>query len=258
MRFDILVRTCARVEAFTGRPRFIAVPKQELLLRCLHSLILSINACLQAYRAFEISLTVLDDHSDPQTVRRVRSLLGTAQVPTRFLTLAGTGNGQSLLENYEYARNHCPDLIYFCEDDYLHDRIAITEMLQTYDLLQPSFPNGLALHPCDYPDRYLAPYPSYIYLGSTRFWRTILHTTGTFAITNAVLRRYYEHYLAFTRYGIDPTISEDNSINRVYREVPCISPLPSLAIHLQYVHTLSPFVDWQAWWEAAQVPEPVQ
>lgn len=258
MKFDILFRSCARVETFTGPPRFVGVPKGELLLRCLNSLVCSVNRCLQEYRAFDLSLTVLDDHSSEQVTSRIQTVLGTAQVPTRFLTLRGTGNGESLKENYEFAREHCPDLIYFCEDDYLHDPGAITEMLQTYDLLSPAFPNGLILHPYDCPDRYYSPYPhgqypAQIYLGSTRYWRTLLHTTGTFVLSNRLLRAYYDHYLAFTRYGLDPTISEDNSVNLVYREIPCLSPLPSLAVHLQYVHTLSPYVDWQGWWEGSAV-----
>jgi glycosyltransferase involved in cell wall biosynthesis len=227
-----------------------------LIVRCLRSLVRSVNLALREYRAFDLSLTVLDDHSSPEAVRDIQAVLASAEVPVRFLTLRGTGNGESLKENYEYAREHCPDLIYFCEDDYLHDPAAVTEMLQTYDLLAPVFPGGLAMHPYDCPDRYYSPYPhgqypARIYLGSTRYWRTLLHTTGTFVVSNRTLREHYHHYMAFTRYGIDPTVSEDSSVNLVYREVPCLSPLPSLAVHLQYVQTLSPFVNWQSWWEAA-------
>jgi len=257
MRFDILFRSCSRVQAVTGRPRLLNITKREVVLRCLHSVVQAIRHCHLHYPV-ELKLVVIDDHSDPDVVRTIEALLATAPIPAELRPLQGTGNGRSLQENYEYARAHCSDLIYFCEDDYLHAPEAITEMLQTYDQLAPEFPNGLAMHPYDCPDRYLNPfphgqYPANLYLGSRRYWRTVMHTTGTFVISHRILCEHWQHYMTFTRYGIDPTVSEDNSINLVYRTVPCLSPLPSLAVHLQYVQTLPHFVDWQAWWEAAAV-----
>jgi hypothetical protein len=59
--------------------------------------------------------------------------------------------------------------------------------------------------------------------------------------------------MAFTRYGIDPGVSEANTINHVYKSMPCFSPLPSLAVHFQHLDTLSPYFDWRGWWEASAV-----
>jgi Glycosyl transferase family 2 len=257
MHFDILFRSCSRVETATGRPRFLGVPKQELVLRCLYSLIQAIRHCQEHYPVYEISLTIMDDHSSIEAVQWIQKLLATAPVKTQFLTLEGTGNGQSLKENYEFARQHCSNLVYFCEDDYLHDPIALTETLQTYDLLAPLLPGGVILHPYDCPDRYYNPYPhgqypAQIYLGSTRYWRSLLHTTGTFITSNRLLKDYWDYYMVFTHYGVDPSVGEDNSINLVYQTVPCLSPMPTLAVHLQYAHTISPFIDWQAWWEQSK------
>ena len=57
----------------------------------------------------------------------------------------------------------------------------------------------------------------------------------------------------FGRYGVDPSVTEANTIDRIYQEVPCYSPLPSLAVHFQHFDTLSPYFDWQKWWDASAV-----
>lgn len=253
MRLDILFRTCSHVEAFTGKPRFLNTSKSEIILRSLNSLLIS---CSQA-NGYLITLTIMDDHSDEETMKRMAELLNKYKnIPSNILTINGTGNGASLRYNYEFARKYCKDVVYFCEDDYIHAKTAIKEMIDTYTRIKRFAKNeNLVLHPCDYPDRYTSHYPSFVFLGSDRHWRSIAHTTGTFLLPVTILTEYWDKYMNFTNIGANPNISEDNSINLVYKDVLCISPLPSLAIHFQYLHTLSPFIDYKSWWEAAKVTE---
>ncbi len=251
MKLDILYRTCSRVNTFTGHPRFINVPKSEVIIRCLNSLL---NSCSFA-QSYDISITVLDDNSDEETILALYKLLKKySNISSKILNIEGTGNGASLKANFEYARKNCQELIYFCEDDYLHDSSAIKEMLDTYYEIIKYTENGLLIiHPCDYPDRYREPYDSLILPGSKRHWRTVMHTTGTILLPIQVLENYCDNFIALANYGIDPKISEDNTINMVYRKIMCISPIPSLTVHLQYKSTLSPFIDWQKWWDKNKV-----
>ncbi len=253
MDFDILFRSCSRVAAFSGKPRFLKVPKQELVLRCLNSLILSIDRAVRSSTSAKIRLTVIDDRSDTDCVEKIRQLLNHAPVETAFHTFEGTGNAASLQANYKFARQHCRGLIYFVEDDYLHDRNAILELVESDRQLRKQLQRDIVLFPCDYPDRYRQPYPAHVLLGSHRHWRTVRQTTGTFVTPHSILERYWDNYMGFAQYGLRPGITENNTINLTYLDVPCFSPLPSLAVHLQYAHTLSPYVDWQKWWDEATI-----
>ncbi len=48
------------------------------------------------------------------------------------------------------AKNQCKDLIYFVEDDYLHQKEAITEMIFTYERISSQIDRELILCPTDY------------------------------------------------------------------------------------------------------------
>ncbi len=199
----------------------------------------------------------MDDHSDTGTVNKIKELLKKyPQIKTDFISLTETGNGKSLNANYHFARAHCKDLVYFCEDDYLHAPNAINEMLKTYLIGKSKVVDGkMVIHPCDYPDRYIQLYPSYIFPGSDRHWRSIKHTTGTILMPVSVLLEYWDNYMKLTEYGINREVSEENTINLVYNDILCISPLPSLAVHLQFKETLSYFIDWQKWWDDSKVSD---
>ena len=250
MELDILFRSCARVNAFCGSPRLIQIPKAELIQRCLRSLVNSINLAIAPpiLPNLTLRLTILDDASDSACLSELQNVLNQTQIPTQILPITGRGNRDSLHFNYAFARDRCPELIYFVEDDYLHTPEAMRSLLESYILLQQQVNGPVILHPCDYPDRYQQPYPSTILLGGDRHWRTILHTTGTFLLHRQTLLSYWDHYRAFGDRCAVPGPSEEGTINAIYQQVPCFSPLPSLAIHFQDETTLSPFIDWQRWW----------
>lgn len=197
-----------------------------------------------------IQVTVIDDHSDEQCINAIKNELRESNLPTSFIPLDGSGNAASLLYNFNHAKAHCTDLIYFVEDDHLHGPTAIAEMVDAYNNLKGRFQGEVAIFPCDCPDRYRDPYQSLILLSPARYWRTVLNTTATFLISHAVLQRFWGIYRAFADYGTNPSITEDSTINQIYRQVPCLSPMPALAMHL-HDGLISPFTNWQEWWEAA-------
>lgn len=255
---DIYVRTCARVEVFgqEGRKRIVDVPKCELILRCLNSLIRSIVHAEREGLATDMTLTLLDDHSEAACVERMSALLRKAPCATRVKALEETGNGPSLRAMYEEARATARDLIYFLEDDYLHAPEAIFEIVRSYERLASMLERDVVLFPVDYTDRYRVLHMSHVLLGSHRHWRTVKHTTGTNVASRAILLKYWDRYVALGELGVVPGVSETTTINRIYEEVPCLAPLASLVVHLQFQDHVSPFVDWRRWWAEAAPDEP--
>jgi hypothetical protein len=252
--FDIILRSCARVEIHGqgNRKRVVDAPKSEVIARCLNSLIRAINAAIPLVPETRISLTVIDDHSSPECVETITRLLAHANCPTAFIALDVTGNGPSEGAVLRYARVNCSDVVYFVEDDYLHDECAVAEMILSYGRLASTLgEKDIILFPCDYPDRYRHVEPALILLGNGGHWRTVHNTTFTVVTTRSRLDRDWDNYIALERYGTDPAITEATTIENIYAEVPCLAPLTSLSVHLQQFDSISPYVDWRRWWENA-------
>jgi hypothetical protein len=174
-------------------------------------------------------------------------------LPISWIDLEMSGNGYSMLKNFEYGRDSCSDLVLFVEDDYLCHQDMVQECLYFYREGKRILGKEIAIHPTDDPLRYRDCYPSYIFLGEKRHWRQVAQTTCTFLVHHDILEKYWNLYERMSRYGEDPEVGEDNSINLVYKEVPCFSPIPTLALHYQYGWTISPFEDSKMWWEKSNV-----
>jgi hypothetical protein len=255
-QFDIFFRSCARVDVlFQERTRFIGAPKSEVVLRCLNSLIRAIDYAQQNGIDCPIGLTVQDDNSDADCVAAMRRLLDAAPCRTEFRNLDGTGVNASLRETYARARETAKDLLYITADDYLHDERAVLEMVRTYERLAGHLKKDIVLFPMDGPEFYRNIYPTHLVLGSHRHWRSIPVTTSADVMTLATLKRHWDVYMAFSDYGKDG-VTEANTLAAIYGdEVPCFSPVPSLAVHFQHFDTLSPYFDWQKWWDASALAE---
>lgn len=256
---DIYFRSCARIEIHgQERKRIVDAPKQELLLRCLNRLVLSINNALDQKTEAKITLHVADDHSDPECIDGIKGILSKAKCETELINLETVGNGPSVGAVLRHAKSHASDLIYFVEDDYLHAKNAVQVMLESYGRLSACAGKGdVVLFPTDYPDRYRNVAQSLVLLGSDRHWRTIDDTTFTIVTSKNLIEKYWDFYIALEGYGIDHAITEAATINRVYETVPCFSPMKSLAVHLQHFDTLAPFVDWRQWWDEAALDDDI-
>lgn len=250
--FDIVFRSCARVEIFgQSRKRLLDAPKSEVLLRCLNSLVVSINHAVGLGLETPMTLSILDDHSDQECLDRAAKILARAKCPAKLVPLEVTGNGPSVGANFRYGKANGKDLIYFVEDDYLHEPRAILELVQSYEILAGILDRDVILHPVDRSGGYRHVEATRLILGSHRHWRNLVETPITFITSRELLGRYWDHYIGLEQYGVDPAVTEKTTLNHIYKEVPCLSPVPSLAVHFQQFDELPPYIDWRAWWQAA-------
>jgi glycosyltransferase involved in cell wall biosynthesis len=241
---DIIFRSCSRPEAQVhGNTRI--VPKPECVIKCLKSIVTNLSFFPDIRR-----VTVIDDHSDPEVVEQLQRL------STKFIAMQETGNGESLAACYDFADKECQDLIYFVEDDYLHEPGSLLEMLHAYhDFSKNLGGREVAIFPLDCNDRYKPDmmYPSFIVPGEKRYWRTVQHTTGTVMLHKNSFERYRHLFQQFTLYGKDPRIHESTTINHIWRDpngVICFSPIPTLAYHLQLKEHLPLYTDYRPLWES--------
>ena len=249
MDINIIYRSCDRVNAYSGGGRVRPFgTKYEVISKCFRSLLRSIKDYERSELSEEnpLKLYICDDHSSDELLKMIRNSASEYEVEYEMIRMEETGNGNSLKACYNYAKNLLDGFLFFIEDDYLMVESTIDECVEAYLRLKVSASNEVVIHPVDYPDRYdgkFTPvYPSIILLGKNRHWRTVAHTTGTIGFNKSVLVKHWDKYEKLTKYGIDPTVTEANTINLVYQEHPCFSPIPSLAHHYQFEDTLSPFL----------------
>jgi len=250
-KYSVILRTHSGANVHMGT-RFVSASKTELIYRCLNSLVKALN-----FSDADIEFVVIDDHSSPECLAGIERLLSVCKHPTKLIPLENTGNGASLLCSYEYGRDHGRDVIYFVEDDYLHYPSAIIEMFETYhDFKKNLGGKEVAIHPADDPKDYL-PHAiplSRIVLGRKRHWRTNFWTTGTLLIHSSMLVAHWDKFMAFTHYGT-PGVSEDTTINKIWKEghVTLFTPIPSVAIHMQFSEDIPAFTDWKILWDQNRV-----
>lgn len=227
------------------------------MLRCAHSLVTSINKA-----DGDIILRVFDDHSSAETVAILRRILSTCDHPVEFVALEDRGYNASCLASFSRARDDAREVVYFVEDDYLHTPSAVEEMLAAHTLFKDKLGGReVALHPYDDPKNYWSMIFSRehcrVVYGTKRHWRTNTHTTNTCWVEVGTLRRNWELFdrlarYSSTPYGVANHIFEASTINLIWREqVTLFTPIPSLALHLQFEEHKDPYLDWEEWWNSA-------
>ena len=251
---DIILRTCSRKESQVHGTERIH-PKEEITLRCLRSLLRSIEFAKKNFAYKHIKLIIVDDNSDIEIQEKLKN---NCDVFIQLKDKNITGNSASLHSIYDYAKtsNYEKNIIYFVEDDYLHEIVAIKEMLDFYLLAKKNmeFTKEICIFPLDCNDRYKSNYlrPCFILPGETRYWRTTDSTTGTFMISKDLLLKHFEIFKMFANYGINPYVHEENTINNIWRDdvngAICFSPIPTLAYHLQIEEHLPLYTDYLPLW----------
>ena len=134
------------------------------------------------------------------------------------------------------ADDNPEEIIYVCEDDYLHTDYAILAMKRLFDKGYEGF-----YAPYDYPDRYTVDTNkvTQVYAGPYSHLRNIPSATLTLAAKGKLWSRYRYEIL---RAGV---FADDSWTWKAFAQVGAVCPIPSHATHLQD-GCISPYIDWQA------------
>jgi hypothetical protein len=256
-KLDVYLRTHSGRNVHVGE-RLVPVSKEVLIEGCVRSLLRSLEA---ARSRADIVITIIDDHSTDSMRAVLERLLAEHAIPGRlvFLPDGETGNSASIRYTYKTARETARDLIYFVEDDYLHASQAVHEMLGAHALFSTRLSGAeVGIFPVDYPDYYdRLLEDTRIVMSESRHFRTVRHCTGTFMLTKKLLISEWEKFAALSLYGIVPEVTEHVTTNRIWMEERAFlfAPVPTLALHLQFLPHIAPFTDWKAWWSAYAFPQ---
>lgn len=135
------------------------------------------------------------------------------------------------------------NILYFCNDDFLHTPHALHLMKSVYQDGWTSF-----AVPYDYPDRYHLDRSKQTELFINRFshWRTVPSCTG---VTMAPGKIWLQHKTIINQTSI---FNSESWTWEAYAKTPAICPIPGVSTHLTINH-MTPSVDWDNIWNNINV-----
>ena len=271
---DVIIRSCASINMLTqNKQRIFEKDKIDYTLRSINSILRSVNYAKKYHSSIDIKITVIDHNSSDENLREIIDLLKRSSLPFKLLNLDPTEFKEKIETTNEKSETVTPnqisnmsniyksllqskmsnDLIYFVEDDYIHEIDSITEMLFTYERIASLTSKEVIICPTDYPYLYTQAENTKIYLGEKYHWRKINETLCTFLTSKQIVDKHWEKFLSMCTFEHYPF---ESPLHEIYKEELCISPIPSIAIHCTNVNSiygLSPNKDWKRIWNENKV-----
>ena len=265
---DIIIRTCTSVNMLTqNKKRLFEKEKIVYTLRTIKSLL---NSALDpGLTSLDINFKVIDHNSTNENLKEIDNVfkkfgkkyslinLDVSKFKNQIEKINQRGKDvtsnqisnmanihQSLLES-----KNCEDLIYFVEDDYLHRKNSLKEMIFTYERITSQLNKEIIICPTDYPYLYAKSEMTQNFLGHKYHWRRINETLCTFLTSKNIIEKYWEKYIEMCKKEHAPF---EKPLHDIYKKELCISPIPSLALHFTNINSifgLSPNVDWKKIWD---------
>jgi len=233
--------------------RYTGASKLETSKRCVRSLINTLNNFYKVAPNFEIELQIIDDHSDEDYLKLLKKDIDKCLFKVGLTNLNKNGISASMLACYQYGRDYGKELVYFAQDDYMHEANAIEEMVEFFYQWSAKLDKPLCIYPFNDPYRYadVNLHPVRIVHGKKRHWRQNYATAFSFMVHHSVLNKEFDLFYAMGCHKIDNKM-EDDTINKLFqqREYCLFSPIPSLAFHMQYETEKDPFVDYIPLWDS--------
>ena len=269
--FTVIFRSCTSVNMLTqNKKRLFDKNKSEYTLRSLNSIIKSLNLSKKTFPKISFDIVIIDHNSEDEDINKINNLLKKTNIKSSIINLNVneftnnikkinaknenvTDNQISNMSNIHksllIAKNQSSDLIYFVEDDYIHQIETLNEMIFSYERISSQLNHELILCPVDYPYLYTKTEPSSIFLGSNKHWRRVRETLCTFCTSKILINKYWDKLVTMCQYEHYPF---EQPLHEIYKNEYCLSPIPSLAIHCTNINSifgLSPNTDWKKIWE---------
>lgn len=252
-----------------NKKRIFDLPKIDYTLRTIKSVIKSCEIAKEFFKDTNIKIIITDDRSSKKNLDKINQLLNDTILSTKLINLKENEfnekikkidtNGKTISENMisnmrnlyksiEISENDDSDLFYFLEDDYIHTKEAITEMLFTYEKISTQLNQEIFLCPADYPYLYSTINNSKIFFGNMRHWRTVNESLITFLTSKKMINKYLDELKLMSTVRHHPM---ELKLHEIYDKEFCISPIPSLTMHATNINStygIPPNFDWDKIW----------
>ena len=242
------------------KERYCNAPKKEVMRRCVSSLIDSLNYANNLNPELNIRLKIFDDHSDADSLEILKSLTLKCSFEVDLESLWTIGIMPSILRCYEHGRDHGKDWVYFIQDDFLFQENSIDLMLFAINQFSANIGKPASIHAFNDPYEYMMPentaLRSHIVASKDRFWRTNIHAVFSMMTHVSVVTTHWDLFEKMATSKYSPHM-ETLSISKLFyeRELLQFTPIPSLALHMQYETEIDPYINWREWWDKYELVE---
>ena len=267
--FKIILRTCtSELIMDQNKRRLFDYEKNEYTFRTLKSLIRSTEIAKNIFDNIDFKIIVTDTNSSGNDINVITQLLNETEVNSEFSIVnlknfeskiksgyskAKFANMANFYNSLLMAKNDDADIIYFVEDDYIHSKDAITEMIFSYEKFSTIFEDDLVLLPSDYPYLYAKDDITKIYLGEKYHWRLVSESLVTFMTSKNLIEKNFKNLEIMGKEWVDPW---EKPLHEIYKNNICLSPLPSLAFHCANINSVfgvSPNIDLKKLWDENKI-----
>lgn len=247
----IILRTCLLDEMLAQKKqRLFQEKKLEYVFRTLKSICNSVDLFKKDYPHFEIKITVLETRSEQDQIEKLKNFINTLNQKIYFETtnLEDFKNKikninsikffsymSNVYNSFNIAKRENYDLIYFVDDDYLHKKNFINELIFTYEKISSITEKELFLCPADYPFLYFKPENTYILLGEKYHWRRVKESLCTFLTSKKMIEKNWDHLIKLVNNFNDPF---EKPLHEIFENELCFSPIPSLSVHCANINSI--------------------
>ena len=267
---DIIIKTCTTVNLVSqNKKRIFEKNKSEYTFRTINSIINSLKFNKEELKKIKIKIFIIDYNSKKDDLVKINSKLIEANYEFKIINLKLENFNQiktinknnsiiesnmkatmsSIHQSFDIAKSECDDLIYFVEDDYIHKKESIFEMLSSYEKISSEINKEIFICPVDYPYLYKKLENSKIFIGNKYHWRSVNESLLTFLTSKSLINKYWDDLMVMSENEHSPF---ETPLHKIFEKELCISPIPSLAMHCTNVNSifgLSPNINWSEVWD---------
>ena len=271
---DIIIKTCTSVNLVTqNKKRIFEKDKSEYTFRTINSLINRLKFGKEFLKKINVKIHIIDHNSKNIDLEKIKNIIQTSNIEfeiinldvDKFKLIKTIDKNNSLIEHnmkatmasiltsFNIAKEKSDDLIYFVEDDYIHKKEGIIEMVSTYEKIASELNRELFLCPVDYPYLYKKLDNSNILIGNNYHWRTVNESLLTFLTSKSLINKHWNELVLMAKNEHSPF---ETPLHKIYEKELCLSPIPSLAMHCTNINSvfgLSPNINWKKLWEENEV-----
>ena len=271
---DIIIKTCTSINLVTqNKKRIFEKNKSDYTFRTINSLINSLNFSKNFLKDIDIKIYIIDDNSKKEDLEKIHKIIAKINIKFEIINLdlekfkqikvLNKNNPNieknmratmaSILTSFNIAKEKSNDLVYFVEDDYIHKKETIIEMVSTYEKIATELDRELFLCPVDYPYLYKKLDNSNILICNNYHWRTVNESLLTFLTSKDLVNKYWNELLLMAENEHSPF---ETPLHKIYEKELCLSPIPSLAMHCTNVNSifgLSPNMNWKKLWDENEI-----
>ena len=216
----IIFRSCtSELIMDQNKKRLFEKDKNEYTFRSLNSILAAISHAKKNFRDLHCQNIVTDTNSKKEDLSQITNILSKYSINNKLIkinlneykekitgnyTPAKFANMANLYTSLKITKEENDDLVYFVEDDYIHKKESIVEMLFSFEKFSTIFKNDVFLLPADYPYLYTKNDNTNVFIGHKKHWRLVEESLVTFLTSRENVVNNFKNLMQMATKWEDP------------------------------------------------------